>query len=322
MSRTKKIGVIVARMQCHVPTYAHERLLETVMELSDDVIIILGESHGRNTKNNPLPWKVREHAIRQLAIVDNFDKGTVAITPLQDHKCDKVWSEFLDEAIDDNLPYPKNMSFDAYDYEITLYGARDSFIKYYSGIHKTVELKFDDIFNTISATKQRENIHRYNLDRLQVSDDFRKGLIWASNHRYPVSFQTVDIAILHPLTRALLVGKKQGESGYRFIGGFVDPSDSSLEGAAEREVNEETGGIHTKNYQYLGSFRIDDWRYRNESDKIMTAFFRCDYTDGRSHATDDISELKWLAYDAIKENTFEPEHEPLKLKLLEHLNIN
>lgn len=127
---------------------------------------------------------------------------------------------------------------------------------------------------------------------------------------HSISFQTVDIAVLDRKSNPVrvLLGKRKHEDAYRFIGGFVDVEDNSLEEAAMRELKEECG-LQTLNCKYTGSFRIDDPRFREGADKIMTAFFCCDYISGEPVASDDIHEVKWFELDG--EITVVKEHQTL-----------
>jgi bifunctional NMN adenylyltransferase/nudix hydrolase len=60
-------------------------------------------------------------------------------------------------------------------------------------------------------------------------------------HKYPTSFQATDCVIIHREAGKLLLGKKKIQTGWRFLGGFVDPKDDSLELANARERQEEAG---------------------------------------------------------------------------------
>ena len=109
----------------------------------------------------------------------------------------------------------------------------------------------------------------------------------------------------------MLLGRKQGEAYHRFFGGFVDPRDESLEAAAARELKEEAGtnveiGGHNS-LIYIGSHRVDDWRYRSESDKICTALFVAPYQYGVPAPGDDIAEVSWFDWSGFGE-TLMPEH--------------
>ena len=81
-----------------------------------------------------------------------------------------------------------------------------------------------------------------------------------------------------------------------------------------REVMEETGlSVHKPHY--IGSFKVEDWRYRKGVDKIKTLFYYCEYlSGGTAKANDDIQEVKWFDLENLKEFDSEmivPEHRPL-----------
>jgi len=130
--------------------------------------------------------------------------------------------------------------------------------------------------------------------------------------RYPVAFHTVDAAITRPTNPPVEVGvrgeeevlliQKHGETSWRFPGGFVDPGDFSAEFAVKREATEETGGMETGQPIYLGSFKIDDPRYRNSPHKIITSFFELRYLWGHEKAGDDAAQANWFKLSELKAN--------------------
>ena len=141
---------------------------------------------------------------------------------------------------------------------------------------------------------------------------------------YPTSYQAVDIVIINAENNTILLGQKwqnktrtEPKSELRFCGGFVDPSDFSLEYAAKRECREEAGqnlGITEPNY--VGSLRIDDPRYRNSEDKIMSAVFVSYYMFGTAKGGDDIAKVGWYQINWLKDyykllGILAPEHIPI-----------
>lgn len=315
-----KLGVIVGRFQVPELTHGHLKLIEHVRANSDETLIVVGNAHTKLTSKNPLPLQVR----LELLAKNYIERGwkDTPITYIHDNKTNEDWSQNLDEIIN---TYSENHQ------NITLYGGRDSFIKYYTGKHKTQEVTFD--IDDINASAHRAEIHKtIKTDRL-----FCEGIIHASGNRYPISYQTVDIAVIREMTEfdreslkqtkniQILLCRKSNEKLWRFIGGFVDPTDKSLEAAARRELMEECGPIEVSNFKYAGSFRIDDWRYRDAEDKILTALFTCQYSYGEPKANDDIAEVKWFYLlqgaapksgdGRIDVSDIEPEHRPLFLKI-------
>ena len=66
---------------------------------------------------------------------------------------------------------------------------------------------------------------------------------------------------------------------------------------ARRELKEETG-IVAGSMDYLGSVKIDDWRYKPEVDKIITSIFHTSIDESTTvNPQDDICELRWFPKD-------------------------
>ncbi len=304
------VGVIVARFQLNALHEMHKKLIETVGKSHARVVIVLGVSPITATKNNPLPFQTRRQMILESYPPSQYPN--LSIAHIQDVNSDEIWSEKLDAVIKSELgPNDKVM----------LYGGRDSFIAYYKGKYNTSELESD---HSISATEIRKQIHA----APQADPNFRAGAIWASAQRFPTSYQCVDIAVTEKdngKVTKILLARKLNETKYRFIGGFVDPTDESLEYSAARELGEETGNTlnvgGAKEMKYVGSFRVDDWRYRNEQDKIMTAFFICNKLYGSAKASDDIAEVRWFPIEELKESLVVNEHKNLLVALAKYLEI-
>jgi len=174
-----------------------------------------------------------------------------------------------------------------------LYGSRDSFIPYYSGRNKTIELPEHGDHN---ATELRQKY----ADKVFNSQDFRAGILYAYHNQYAKVYPTVDIAVYRNERKELLLGKKPNSQKWRLIGGFVDPTDDNYEAAAIRELREEAGKVNVENLKYAMSAKIDDWRYRSEVDKIITNVFTCDYKSGELSPQDDICELGWFPVSGIR----------------------
>lgn len=284
-NKPSDVGVIVGRFQIDKLHEAHINLIQGVCDIHPKVIIFLGVSPCMVTRNNPLDFESRKQMI-----LEQFPK--VNVLYVKDTPDDNVWSKDLDEKIGDLITPSQT---------VTLYGGRDSFIKYYGGKHKTQEL-LQEVY--ISASEVRDMTSK----RVMASSDFRAGIIWGVYNQYPKVYPTVDVAIFDAQYRKVLLGRKPKEDGYRFIGGFAAPESESYEVDARREVMEETG-LEIGNIIYIGSYKIADWRYKNEQDKIKTVFFKAKITFGTPKANDDIAEVRFFDIKELnKENVVNAHH--------------
>lgn len=293
---TYDVGVIVGRFQVPELHDAHRDLIQTVCDHHDKVIIFLGLSPVLGTRENPLDFESRKKML-----LEEFPE--VNVLYIKDIGDDATWSRKLDSMIGD-LTTPAQ--------SVVLYGGRDSFIDRYSGRHATQELVQDSYLN--SGTTVRREVARSSA---KGSDDFRRGVVWAAYNRFPTCFPTVDIAIFNEDGTKILLGRKEHEPLYRLIGGFADPGSPTYEADARREVQEEAG-IAITDPQYVTSMQIDDWRYRNEVDKIKTLLFRAKHLSGRPTPGDDIFEVRWFDWTRDLLDQVMPTHRPLIEALRTH----
>lgn len=291
----KTLGIVIGRFQVPDLHAGHRHLIDTARRQTDDLLILIGTSEALPTIRNPLPFAVREAMVRQL-----YPDATVL--PLPDQATDAIWSAHIDQVIEERFP----------EHTATLYGSRDSCIPHYLGRHAAV------VIPPAPAPSGTE-VRKANGKHLPVSREFRAGMIHAQAVRLPVSYQTVDIAVIRHEDRHVLLGQKSHDGDHwRFIGGFADPRDTSLEAAALRELHEEAGRIDTHGVRYLGSFRVEDYRYRGEADQVMTAFFMAYHMSGIAHAGDDLDEVAWFPAEAVPDIVV-PSHRPLAERLIETL---
>jgi bifunctional NMN adenylyltransferase/nudix hydrolase len=290
------VGVIIGRFQVNDLHNEHIKLIQFVCDRHQKVILFLGLSAVRGGINNPLDFEARKQMV-----LDKFPN--INVLYIKDTKYDKVWSNNLDKQISD-LISPNQT--------VMLYGSRDCFIKGYNGRFPTTELVQETY---ISGTEIRKSISKSVKD----TPEFRAGVIWQSYNTYPSTYATVDIAVLNDDKTKVLLARKPDEYQYRFIGGFSDPDSDSFELDAIREVSEEAS-IEIGDVKYIGSYKIDDWRYRQEKNKIKTLFFTAKYVFGRPEAKDDIAEVKYFNLNDIKFEDIVDTHVPLMRALAEELN--
>ena len=91
----RRVGVIVARFQNSDIHIGHAMLVNYVKEISDFMIIVLGESKARFTTNNPLPFEVRKIMFEQ-SFKTSFKYKVVKLV---DCKYNDIWSRNLDKII-------------------------------------------------------------------------------------------------------------------------------------------------------------------------------------------------------------------------------
>ena len=293
----KSVGVIVGRFQVDELHDGHRDLIDFVLSKHDRVIIFLGLSPIKCSANNPLDFEARKQMISK-------EYPDITILYIKDTSSDYVWSDRLDEMIGD-ITGPNQ--------DAVLYGSRDSFIKHYFGKYGTVEYR-QHVF--ISGTEIRKKIS----SKVKASSDFRKGVIWATENQWSEPKPTVDVALLDDDNSHILLGKKKDENGYRFIGGFV-AAGNTWEETAIREVKEETN-LTVNGLEYIGSYFIDCWRFKYETDKITTTFFKATIGEGKPKPDDDIYELrlyKTANFIEDMENILVSEHMVLGRALIDYL---
>lgn len=289
---TTALGVIIGRFQTPELHEGHRHLIDTAISRSDAILILIGVSGGFPSARDPLPFEVREAMLREYC-------PDAIIRPLADHPSNESWSASVDRVIAEIDP----------DAGAFLYGSRNSFIGSYSGKHLIIVVPGLGHHN---ATMLRDEIGTSVLP----GRDFRAGLISAQYARGPISYQAVDIAVIQHGSQNVLVGRKPIDDGVRFIGGFVDPEDSSLERAALRELSEEAGSsMNLHELHYLGSYRIPDHRYRGSPDQVMTALFGGYHLSGAPRAGDDIESVEWVPFRKLASSVV-TSHRPLAERVI------
>lgn len=285
-----KVGVIVGRFQVAELTEGHKEIFDYVLNKNHNQnIVVLGVAPTKATKTNPLDYDSRRRMIN-----DTYP-GKFIVMYLKDEQSDDEWSKKLDKMVLDI----------ANDRDVVMYGSRDSFIAHYTGNLPTEEYRQQI---TCSGTEQRY----YAGKRVQNSAEWRAGAMWATQNQYDSVYPTVDCAIFDDDNyQYMFMAKKEGESLLRFVGGFADPKrDNSYEDTAKRESAEETG-LECQLITWIGSAKIDDWRYRSESDKIITNLFVMKRLFGAATAKDDIKELHRVELSKLTDNLVQPEHRVL-----------
>lgn len=283
-------GIFVGRFQTYRLNAEHRRLIDSLLQKHQRVVMALG-SNPAPSELNPLDYKWR------VSLFDGPYKGIVETIEIPDVPDDRMWSQELDRRIMELRP----------EGEVILYGTQERFQQRYSGRYPTQALETTDEMETFDLDTSEGQID---------AASFRAGVIYSMLCRFPTAYASVDIAVLRNDGQEILLARKANEAKWRFPGGFADPSDESFEITAIRELLEECGEIRIDELNYLGSLKMDDWRYRDSLDCVITHLYACEMIDGDPTPDDDIAELRWFKVDNLKPETLMPVHRPL-LGLLE-----
>lgn len=304
------VGVVVGRFQVDRLHEAHTRLLQHAREENDRLVILVGVPAIQGTFRNPMDFATRAAMLRGFT----SDDPQVTILPIHDRESDHVWSKQLDDLL--SMVHPDAVRF-------TLYHARDGFGDHYHGRHQC--LNVDGVFPAIdcSGTQIRSDLGA----KISRTPEFRHGVIYASQHVWPFVRMAVDMICYKEPTEAkgshgialdgsVLVGRKEHETEWRLPGGLVDPTDSSMELAAIRELIEETSIGCETTPEYICSGPVDDWRYGGlENEALFSTCYCAPYSFGLIKAADDLAEVKWMAFaDAMEE--LRPEHRRMFLEFM------
>jgi bifunctional NMN adenylyltransferase/nudix hydrolase len=277
-------GIILGRFQVLELNDVHLKLIAEVQEKHKKVMVFLA-SNPAPSDRHPLEWVLRAEMFEA-----EFG-DTLTVLEMPDLPDDRIWSQELDRRILEQRP----------EGPVTIYGSEENFVERYSGNYETsVWEALEDDFP--------EEMPMAEVERMR---DFRAGILYATIRRYPTVYPTVDIAVFRNNMKEVLLARKENETKQRFPGGFTDPSDESYEMAAIRELLEECGDLEVVELIYIGSCRIDDWRYRDSMDGIMTHLYACTLESGEPVASDDIAELRWMEVQKLTEDHFVHEHKPL-----------
>lgn len=278
------LGVVIGRFQTPFLHEGHLELINYARNKSENLLILIGVSDAVGTDREPMDFETR----KGLFLTNDI------VLPLKDMPSDVDWSNKIDDII-------KELGFD----EATIFGGRDNSISgYYSGKHKI------DIMNgrtDKNATELRRQV------KIKYNQDFREGIIYHTQKRYPIVYSTIDVVITND-NNEFLVGKKGDK--FAFIGGFLDPQDNSLLDCANRELFEESG-IKT-DLKYIDSIKINDYRYKKSKDSIMTHIFIGKYNQlpKKINIIDfEFKEFKFFNLEDLKVN-LQDYHNPILEKIL------
>lgn len=307
--KNKKLSVIIARFQSPYLNSGQKELIKKAFENGDEVLILLGLSPTTITSDSdPIDFVVRKNML--LKTLKKVYSKPIHILPLKGFSNDDIWSTNVDAII-------KNFGR----YDVIIWGGRDSFIPYYTGVFETASIS--TVTDAESSTEIRKMLGESIPDSNAEGDmyHFMHGVIWAHENSYPASIPVVDIIVFEDTKEEkILLGRKSGEIKWRVFGGYTDTEDKSFVHSAIRELAEEAGlypGID--NMHYVTSTRINDWRYKKSKNSMISTVFKCYMHHGIPIAGDDIKEVKLFKFNNELENIMIEDHYKF---LTDNLNLN
>jgi hypothetical protein len=163
-----RTGAIVARFQVATLHSGHLHLINSILAKVDKLVILLGEP-GLPNPRNPLSFDIRKEMILQ-----SFPDKDITFYQIRDHKEDHIWSQNLDLHLSNHE-------------NVTLFGSRDSFRKYYKG-----NLPYEEIpeLEGFTGTDAREKILAMAYENMNC-EAFRMGVIYGFNQR--TDYQSNDL---------------------------------------------------------------------------------------------------------------------------------
>lgn len=299
-SPTPRYGVIFAPFQTAGILDEHISIVELSTRQHDITIIALPVRRVTPSKNSPLNFIARQRMIAEVY-------GDVIVVAVPDTKYpgDKV--KALEAAV--------RAVFSEMRGKARLY-TDPQFAELYKANGGKWELKEEDF---LAVELKHRNDVKNKIGDYGVGLDYRLGVIQGLNTQFPISWSTVDICISRIRidgAKYILLGKKPGEHGWRFPGGFKDRVDPNYETAVLREAGEEIlqEGIDPnavlKPPVYIGSMNVKDWRYADEIDGITTLFYGVEFcgTNEDIKAGDDLAEAEWFKLSEVTPEMMEGEH--------------
>lgn len=284
MANKRGTGILLARFQVHELQPKHRAFIDELLEKHEQVYIFLNENPAPSDLN-PMEWTLRWDMIHAVY------GDALEVMDMPDLPDERIWSQELDRRILNARPTEP----------VVLYGDEDMLEARYSGRYPTRNANLNEIpFDDPKL-----------LEALVSNASFRAGILYATLRRFPTVYPTVDVAVLRHNREEVLLGRKENELKWRFPGGFCDPADENFEMAVLREVTEECGVMDLQDLIYLGSFKIDDWRYRGSADTVMSHFYTCTHVEGEPAAGDDLQKVEWFPIERLRAEQFIPEHRPL-----------
>lgn len=277
MSKSKKIGVLIDTFQYIKLPKKLKKLAKKLQKECDEFLILVSLKEIKNTTNQFLDYNTINDWLKR-----KFPKAT--IHQIVDCESNFHFSQQIVEKIYDKTTSP--------DWRTLIYAFNDT-LEHYNGSYE---------INSLGA-RHVENIGMRKIGGKQ----YRRGMMDASIIRYATGFPTIDVVAYQYSVESnkILLGRKEGSDNWHLPGGFFDPQkDNSFLDTAKRELFEETS-IQAEVLKHFDSMKVDDYRYKNEFDKIITTIYEFQIPfETVLNPTDDLIEVRMFSCDEIMKDEF------------------
>lgn len=246
--------IFIGRFQ--PPHKAHIDIINRALEVSNQVIILVGSANQPRTIKNPWTWHEREEMIR--ACFSSDKQSNLTFKPIEDvvHN-NQVWARAVQDTINNNVPNNEES-------KVGLIGHKKDDSSFYLDMFPQWKFEAVDNINDMHSTdirtmmfeleqldKQKipSGIYHY-INAFMNSEAFfalkeeyefiqKYKQAWAAAP-YPPTFVTVDAVVVQS-GHVLLVRRKAspGKGTWAIPGGFLNQNET-IEAAAIRELREET----------------------------------------------------------------------------------
>lgn len=336
----KQFDYIVYIGRFQPPTNAHISTVKKALDLSENVLVLLGSSFQPRTIKNP--WTDIERSSMILNQISPEYHNRLSFKPLQDHRYnDQEWIQEVQQIV------KKHTNSDVTNCKIGIIGHKKDNSSEYLDFFPQWKLIPTDKIDDVNATDVRNDYFNGTLfnwkDKDLISPELQKYLkYWTNtttyftlkeefefnqkyrkqweNTPYPVIFQTVDSVVIQS-GHVLLVQRKEnpGANTWALPGGFIAPHERLFD-AAIRELKEETKikvPVPVLKGSCIGQRTFDDPN-RSLRGRTITTAFVFQLAPGeliKIKGSDDAKYAKWIPISTaldMEEVLFEDHHSILQ----------
>lgn len=307
----------------------HDLVLRDALQHAENVLVLVGSADQPRTLKNPFTWSERAAIIRAANPFEAITFAPIFDYPYNDLK----WADSIKRRVDaivgsncriglaglekDESSYYLKM-FPAWPRHSApvspVFNATDirKMLFYHVGLYGTNDIK--PLMPTASFEQMQTILNVRAAELCHLKDESRYyeawNLSWA-NSPYPPTFNTVDNLVFRGQD-ILLIKRKNlpGEGLWALPGGFLNPNET-LEQAALRELQEETGivpsgRIHCEDG---GAPRTFYYPGRSQRGTVVTQVFKWTVDNGtEALAGDDAAECQWIDPRSISRNMMFEDH--------------